>query len=140
VSRHEPPGVDRVHTEYLDDAVYGRVGVRVQLDEGVGAVGGKVDLSGRRERSGTDEGEGLVAGDRFVRVDVGQVQDVTFRPVQVRDDVRVEIEPADLVDGRPYEHVGAAGAAQRVLAVAAVDDVVAGVADDAIVVDAAGQG
>jgi hypothetical protein len=57
VSQEEPAGVDRVHAEHLDDAVHGRVGVRVQLDEGVGAVGEPVDLARRREAGGADEGE-----------------------------------------------------------------------------------
>ena len=44
--RHPPPisqehhdGIARLHAVELDDAVHGQIGVRVQLDEGVGAVG-----------------------------------------------------------------------------------------------------
>ena len=92
-----------MNTEHLNDAVHGRVGVRVQLDEGVDAVGGPADLASRRKRRGADEGEVLVAGDRLVRIDQGEVEQVALRPVQIRDDVRVEIEQADLVDGRPDE-------------------------------------
>ena len=57
-----------MNTEHLDDAVHGRVGVRVQLDEGVGAVGEPVDLTRCRERRLVDEGEILVAGDRLVGI------------------------------------------------------------------------
>ena len=67
------------------------------------------------------------------------MQEVALRPVQIRDDVRVEIGQADLVNVRPYEHVQPAAAGQGVLAIAAVDDVRTAVADDAIVVEAAGQ-
>src|SRR3954471_18167591 len=139
ISQREPAGVDGVHTEHLDDAVHGVVGVGVQLDEGVGAVGEPVDLAGRRERRLVDEGEILVAGDGLVRIHIGEVEEVALRPVQIRDDVRVEIGQADLVNVRPYKHVQPAAAGQGVLAIAAVDDVRSVVADDAIVVEAAGQ-
>src|SRR5262245_24932666 len=43
-SQEEPGGVDRLHAAHLDDAVRRQVGVRVQLDEGIGAVGEPVDL------------------------------------------------------------------------------------------------
>ena len=55
--RHPPPisqehhdGIARLHAVQLDDAVHGQIGVRVQLDKGVGAVGDPVDLARRRER------------------------------------------------------------------------------------------
>jgi hypothetical protein len=123
----------------LDDAVHGQIGVRVQLDKGVGAVGDPVDLARRRERRSADEGEVLVTGDRLVRVDVGEVEHV-LRSVEIRDDVGVEIEQADLVDGLPQESVASAAARHGVLAIAAVDDVDTVIADDTIVVEAAGEG
>src|SRR5262245_23658245 len=49
VSEGEPAGVDRLHAAHLDDAIRGQVGVRVQLDEGIGAIGEPVDLARRRE-------------------------------------------------------------------------------------------
>src|SRR4051795_5657304 len=76
---------------------------------------------------------------RLVRIHIGEVEEVALRPVQIRDDVRVEIGQADLVNVRPYKHVQPAAAGQGVLAIAAVDDVRSVVADDAIVVEAAGQ-
>ena len=86
-----------------------------------------------------DEDEVLVTGDRLVRVDVGEVEHV-LRGVEVRDDVGVEIEQADLVDGLPQESVAGAAARHGVLAIAAVDDVDTVIADDTIVVEAAGEG
>jgi hypothetical protein len=38
-------------------------------------------------------------GDRLVRIDEGEMEKVALRPVQARDDVRVEIEYADLSNG-----------------------------------------
>src|SRR5262245_23510306 len=61
VSQDEPAGVDRLYAEHLDDAVHGQVGIDVELDEGVDAIGEPVDLAGARERGLVDEREGLVA-------------------------------------------------------------------------------
>ena len=93
----------------LDAALLGRVGVGVQLDEGVGDVGEPVDLAGRREHRGADKREVLVAGQRVVGVDVGEVEHVALRTAVVDDVVR-----ADLGDGRPQERVAAAVAAQAI--------------------------
>jgi hypothetical protein len=39
VSQEHHDGIARLHAVQLDDAVHGQIGVRVQLDKGVGAVG-----------------------------------------------------------------------------------------------------
>ena len=123
VSQEEPAGVDRVHAVHLDDAIRDHVGVRVQLDEGIGAVGEPVDLARRRELRGIDEDEVLiaVAGHRVVGIHVGEVEKVAFRTIEVDDDVRVV--RAALGDRRPQEYVAAPFASQRVEPEAADDDV-----------------
>src|SRR5262245_31643331 len=139
VSQEHQDGVAVGHAVELDDGVHRQIGVGVQLDESIGAVGEPVDLTRRRERRGRDEGEVLVSRHGFVRIDEAEVQHVALRTAVVGDDVRVETEVPDLVDGLPQEGVGAAVAGQGVLAVAAVDDVRGDIADDTIVVEAAGQ-
>src|SRR5262245_63586530 len=126
-SKVEPAGIDRLHAAHLDDAIRGQVSVRVQLDEGIGAVGEPVDLARRRERRGVSESEVLVAGYGVVGVHAGEVEHVAFRAIEVDDDVRV-IQAA-LGDRRPQEYVAAAVASQCVEPEAAgydVDPVVAG--------------
>src|SRR5262249_4516358 len=66
-SQHEPAGVDVVvGAVEADRHLLGGVAIGVEQDEGVGGGGEEADLTGRRERGGADEGEGLVAGDRDV--------------------------------------------------------------------------
>ena len=50
-----------------------------------------------------------------------------------------KLKQADLVDGLPQESVAGAAARHGVLAIAAVDDVNTVIADDTIVVEAAGE-
>src|SRR6188472_4252694 len=86
VSQEHQDGVARDHTAELDHAVRDQIGVRVELDEDDGAVAEPVDLARRRERGGADEGEVLVAGDRLLRIDVGEMKHVALRSAVVGDD------------------------------------------------------
>ena len=131
--------IARLHAVELDDAVHGQIGVvfswmkvSVPLVNQLiwpGAVNAAVPMKVK---------SWLPATVSFASMLVKW--STSPRSVEVRDDVGVEIEQADLVDGLPQESVAGAAARHGVLAVAAVDDVDTVIADDTIIVEAAGEG
>lgn len=71
----------------LDCHVGGHIAVRIDLDNRVGAVEGRADLSAAGKRRRSDKAERLVARDELVGVDGGKIQQVAMRVLDVGDGI-----------------------------------------------------